>query len=722
MDLVAVAGTDTVVVYRVVSWEKLYVLEMKASALSWRPDGKYLCVAEQGVTRLIWIESGEEIDIPQRLFYLPSMEEDQARAVHMWWTTYDTSATECDQADQSRGANEWMSHIQYQDSSAWVLPDPDSQCDPDATECEPTGSMMHYMKTNIPASKGTVDILYEALSSGMIVFKAFGLVPVGVLNIQQVIESTDEGRNLQFRNFIHVSQNPENSKLLCLVEVRDRAGSEKPFHRLFLIDTTTFFQYASEIQFFSTLVVDVCCLLGVLRKGCHKIVETWDTINTVFRTALTPFQEALSNNASELSLREELCIALAFGCATESAMEVFQSGPNYAQTVRKALQQLEKEYTKVHGVFLKVIIKAVDQLIAKIAVLSALPKAGERFSIFSHTLKHFEELAQVSGKLLEHLLEAQLEMSTTYGQYSALLRWFISLTRSCDLQSVEQKGDAFYETVQVHLSDQSTLPDYDLLHSWLMKPSGEEKTRNDSESCSGSLVREGFLQCFQTLALTSGEVEAGLNEAKDPTVQSLWLRVCQEACSQMSNLLTPTHSTLMLSLDDPRIDRSPTRLARCLGAFMRTQDTGYVLLPSTAPSELLLLKLDAKKTEAVGHLFAYDCAGDIKAAALYVKEAELLMIVVTCDAESRAALSCFAHRDEASRSEFHFEGSLYDKDFPPHPAHMTIDMAHSSVRRRIFDSCPSVSVLEPCASRGVAVILFDQTVISVVDMEVSASL
>ena len=65
MDLLALSSKNTLLVQRSIKWEKLFSVQSGATCMTWRPDGKALCVGhEDGSLSLFDVESGSLHDFP----------------------------------------------------------------------------------------------------------------------------------------------------------------------------------------------------------------------------------------------------------------------------------------------------------------------------------------------------------------------------------------------------------------------------------------------------------------------------------------------------------------------------------------------------------------------------------------------------------------------------------------------------------------------------------
>lgn len=403
-DLLAMVTREHQLIVHRFNWQRLWAIvpERRATAICWRPDGKALAVGHHtGAIALHDVENGD---------LLRTIAVHQAPVECMHWA--EEAGTPTDIAPLP---------MLYQDRTPRFFPPPPRPpAVPGTAPAFDLSGVIGEDNSGAGSRNGSrvlqqrLSVLVSGDKDGIICLSAFGVFPIGKLDIRKLSNSLQEPSALK----VVLSNDLRHLTVLCDGEL---PGGVPGLHAI-AVDTSLLGDRRHELLQVALQTSSVDELLDVAHASVTLMHKHWSDAMTAFADKFGGLAGILVDHGSRASPQEELFSLLACGVASSGLHQFLASSVGEAGLKRLG-KSFEAAGRELHTVIADHLQLAGEMIAFRLGELLALSRYGKRFKsvgLEEHLMDRAMEDAGMVMVQIERVLRMVLDASA---QFRSFLAW-----------------------------------------------------------------------------------------------------------------------------------------------------------------------------------------------------------------------------------------------------------------------------------------------------------
>ncbi|KAG0565222.1 hypothetical protein KC19_8G174800 [Ceratodon purpureus] len=436
-DLLAMATRDHQLIVHRFNWQRLWAItpEMQVTSLCWRPDGKALAVGhDDGSIAIHDVENG---DVLRQI------------------ATHDT-AVECLYWAQEgqEAADHGDDVFCYEDRTSRFFPSPPHTPPMPgmASNFDMSGVLGHVAEDQSQANRKNVlraaqqrlYILCSGDRNGIICLSAFGVFPIGKLDIRDL---TISGMVAEYKSVakpvsrlldasaleVSLSEDLRNMTVICsgaqsVESLQAMAGAESRASGLYAIsvDTSLLGDRRKELRQVALQASSVEELLEVVEGTVTVMRKHWSEAISTFEDKFRSLSTLLLEHGSPVKPRDEFLSLLACGSAS-AALHQFLAASLGEAGLKRLAKSIDTAGRELHNLIAEHLQPAAEIIAFRVGELRGLSRWRSRLRRIGLHETLMEDAMENAGMLLVQVERLLRTVSDTTGQFRLFFVW---LTKS----------------------------------------------------------------------------------------------------------------------------------------------------------------------------------------------------------------------------------------------------------------------------------------------------
>ncbi|KAJ8317106.1 hypothetical protein KUTeg_005010 [Tegillarca granosa] len=397
-DLVALSNVQGEVVLHRLSWQKVWSVpapaeDVKATALSWRPDGKVLAAGYScGKIHLYDIENAQ---------ILHSLEL-KGEITCMNWISHTLPEGDV-----------WSPDPYDEDNFNLFLPklQPLSKSYGSVTKGPPVEECVEDSKKL--GDQKELNLLVAGCGSCNLHLIAYGVYPVGVLAV-----SSPNDLQLVSIKSATISQDLQS---LVLMGEFIKEGSDDNYYYVMTYDTTLFASRHKELRLLALKCGQVATLLGYLQSTVQQMSEAWEDILMEMDSKLLYFAEEKKKKGTS-TVSNDFLELLMFGTPSVE-LQAFLLHELTEKGLKKLGHSIETSYSNIQKLVVKHLQVVSQAILYHLAELKGMSEWFDKFGVLGMNTSSIQKAVTAVGSFVLKTSELQQVIDDSIKNFKAFFRW-----------------------------------------------------------------------------------------------------------------------------------------------------------------------------------------------------------------------------------------------------------------------------------------------------------
>lgn len=400
MDLIAVSNVQGEVVLHRLSWQKVWTRTpptetVRVTALTWRTDGKVLAVSySSGTVILCNVENSSvlhQLDLSSEVTSLN-------------WIC-ETMATETTEPEKEEDQ-------QYKDRSSVYLPKlPQlSKGYGFLSKGQSDENVEDAKKLN---DQKSLNVLVIGTSDSHVQLFAFGVFPIGVLNLTQ--------HSLPQTGRVEAACLSQDMHVLSIVVQNQHEDTQENKYHLLTFECTLLAMRCKEIKALALKYGQLVTLLEYVQATIKQMSEAWEGILLEMDSKLTAFAEEKFKLGSG-TVSNDFLELLLFGTPS-SELQMFLLHKLTEKDLRKLGLSIETSYSNIQKLVLGHLQSVTQAVIYHLNDMRGMSLWYDRFGVLGLATQSVQEAITTAGTFMLKAVELQQVIDGSMKNLKAFFRW-----------------------------------------------------------------------------------------------------------------------------------------------------------------------------------------------------------------------------------------------------------------------------------------------------------
>ncbi|XP_033126468.1 anaphase-promoting complex subunit 4-like isoform X3 [Anneissia japonica] len=407
MDLIALANIQGEVVLHRLQWQRVWLLPVPAeetskivTALAWRPDGKVLAVSyESGKVFLCDVENAA---------ILHKMEMGLTVNCMQWINTDDkTNSSNGNVTDTNQDANH---QDIFQDNSYTYLPKMAPLPKSYTTTNRGTGTDVHDIKRL--QGQERLNVLVVGMASGRVQLYAFGIAPVGHVDLKEYDSTPKEMKSVMLSSDLHT--------LWLMMEQVNNATDESACQGILLsCNSTLLSSRRIEIAQLSAKYGKISSLMEYLNQTVKSMSEAWEDILLEMESKLNKYAESKPTPGT---VCDDFLQLLMWGKSCQE-LQAFLLHELTEKGLKKLGHSVENSYCNIQKLILKNLQSVGQMLLFHLTELKGMSLWYDKYGVLGLSPASVQDAIIALGSFMLKANELLQVIDSSLTSFKAFFRW-----------------------------------------------------------------------------------------------------------------------------------------------------------------------------------------------------------------------------------------------------------------------------------------------------------